>query len=353
MSFEIILLCLRNPKYFGYIYSEMENITFDDQFGSKYTPSAIQAKEFLTLFRSHVENETTKGIYTTDTGLLKKRLDAIDLIIARHDENKKSFLMNIDINRLVFQLALRVRRPHSIDQGGFGFCGPTTILTALAKRDPVKYTNFVLGLASKGTAKWGSYDVSLKPDDAVGWNTSENKAPEADYVPLLALRKKAELVLSGSASGGIDFDLAKQPSHATTPRQMVQLLKMAGYSKVRDYTVALRTLPKHRTDIQVDVMTRHLKNCSTKITGSNKEIVIMLINADIADIVQTPSTPWGSDPTVPKLADLHWILVKALNVNTGLKSVTIKIVTWCWSKTATLDLTKFVHRYFGYIIATP
>jgi len=352
MSFSDILLLLQRGG-FERIYEELEWITSDTAFGTKYTPTAVQAEEFLTLFRSHVANETTKGIYTTETGLLDKRLEAIDLIITRLNENKNSYLTGIDINRLVFQLALRVRRPHSLDQGHFGFCGPTTILSALAKRDPVKYTTFVLGLASKGTAKWGSYDVILRPDDAVGWNTSKMKALEADYVPLLALRKRAELVLSGSASGGIDFDLANQPSHATTPRQIVRLLKMAGYSNVRDYTVVLRTLPKGRSDTQIDVLTRHLKNCSTKLTGPNKEIIIMLINADIAEKIENPSKTWGLDPTVPKLADLHWVLVKSLNVNTVSDQVTIKIVTWTWSKTATLDLTEFVHRYFGYVIATP
>jgi hypothetical protein len=313
------------------------------------TPTALEADAFLGAFIDVVENEA-KGVYNHEPELRHQRLLALALLRAWLAEDHALLVLNINKPRFVFQLALRIRRPRIVNQGGFGLCGPATILVALAKRDPMRYANFVVELVQTGSSDWA-------PGEAVTLTATDNglrgtATPEADFLPLLALRCRAELILAGGASGGIDFDLATQDSHATTPLQLVALLQRAGYHDVNDMTTSRRSFSVARTSTQLDAVLRHLQNCATKLSGPNREVVIMLVHPDIARRAKNgAAAPWGHDPTVAALARLHWILVKSLAVDIVAGSVTIKISTWRWSGTVVLPLAEFVPRYYGYVLA--
>ena len=85
----------------------------------------------------------------------------------------------------------------------------------------------------------------------------------------------------------------------------------------------------------------------------------MLINVDIARSAKRGSQ-MGQQVHVPKLADLHWILVRRLTA-TGLPvvagqmngQVNLKLFTWRWSGPGQFSLGDFLPRYFGFIGAEP
>jgi hypothetical protein len=313
-----------------------------------YTPTAIEARDFLEAFLEIVRDEQ-KGVYGTEVGLRQERIDAMMHVMVWLQENEECLISHTDPNRLVFQLALRIRRPRIINQGSFGLCGPATMLCVLAKRDPVRYATMVLDLASSGRARWNDDELSLEVGDGGG---RQGRAPDADWLPMLALRKKAELVLAGSQSGGLDFNLDDKDSHATTPGQLVELLTRGGWRNARDVTVARRTYSELRSEAQIDVLRRHLGNCSQRLTGHNREIVIMLVHPQVAQNAKYGNRVWGV-PTVDMLHKLHWILVKSLDVNVGAGTVRLKISTWRWSQEVQFSLADFIPRYFGYVYAAP
>jgi hypothetical protein len=314
-----------------------------------FVPSHKELKTFILNFIELVMAEKDgKGVYTKKPGLLPARIDALHQIwdVITGLTPPTSILIGIDPYRYLFLLAMRIRRPRVIDQGSMGFCGPATILTDLAKRDPCTYTKFAIDLLLSGKATWKSLIVSLEPGNAQDWQ--KRKIQQLEYVTMLALRKQAEIILSGSTSGGINFDLDNQDSHATTPSQMKILLEQAGYDPVRDLTVSSGTFSQQRTKLELENNERQLKTCSTQLTSGN--IVIMLVHPDVARNAKYSRLNW-SNPTVKALHELHWINVKSLSINPP--NVTLKIVTWRWSGTVTFPLDKFLPRYFGYIEAKP
>ena len=234
---------------------------------NEFTPTTVEAQEFLTVFTELVAQEA-KGVYGKEAGLREARLAALaatrDWLTAHH---AACFVVACNPCRVAFQLALRIRRPRIINQGAAGFCGPQTILSSVAKRDPVKYARLVLDLAGAGQATWEGQQLQVLAGDG-GFTAL---VPDADFIPMLALRRRAELIFTGAASGGLDLDLADVPSHATTPSQLTEMLIRAGYHGVEDRTTNRTLFPVARTPFQRTLLDRHLRHCATLLTGHNRE----------------------------------------------------------------------------------
>lgn len=339
------------------VYEAVEQAKLNKQL--KYISDADEdgGAELIRQLGKIVRDEI-KVVYLDMPDLQAERSKALGLLYDWLRSKPVVFLQGIHPARFAFQLALRVRRPRIIDQGGCGLCGPASILVPLAKQKPCAYVQLALALATAGKGTLNGLDLELGPGESQDWEA--RRVPEADYILLLALRKKAEILLAGSSSGGLDFDLDNQPTHATTPEQMVRLLTSAGYRNARSYTVSQHTYSKHRSEMQIATLTQHLRNCGQKLTDKNRELILMLVHPDIAkkakygsslEAIFSGKPAWGPDPTVPRLADLHWILVKRLKVS--MLSVEIKISTWRWSKTVLLPFDEFIHRYYGYVYAEP
>ena len=335
------------------IYTKLERERWDRTnagLAPCYVPSYDQLKTFILDFLDHVVAERgTKGVYVQNPGLHDERVNALHQIwdVITGLARPVSALTGIDPYRYLFLLAMRIRRPRVIDQGSVGFCGPATLLTDLAKREPRTYAKFAIDLLLTRRATWNGLGVVLEADDARDWQA--RRAQQLDFVTMLALRKRAEIALAGGRSGGIDLDLDNPDSHATTPGQMKCLLEAAGYHQVKDQTVSRRTFAVARSPTQLDVLERQLTTCAAALAGGN--IVIMLVHPDVARKAKNPGAAWSVDPRVAALHLLHWINVKSLNVLGG--NVTIKIVTWRWSGTVIWRVTDFLPRYFGYMVAQP
>ena len=80
-------------------------------------------------------------------------------------------------------------------------------------------------------------------------------------------------------------------------------------------------------------------------------MIILLVHPDIARKAKNAAVAWTADPRVPRLADLHWILVKEITFPNG--NVRLKISTWRWSGYAEFPIPEFMDRFHGYVIAVP
>ncbi|MFN7920179.1 MAG: hypothetical protein U0Q16_08785 [Bryobacteraceae bacterium] len=315
--------------------------------------SKDQTQHILRLLIQLTETET-KASYAKEgrQGLRDQRLGALREIARwadSGDTTSKTFA-NVDRYQVAVQLALRVRRPSSMNQGPQGFCGPAAVLVPYIRTDPVRYVRFVTELFDRGTASFGQQFVNPAgaPDFCNGWES--DKGPAADYIALGSLRVCVEAVVAAPADGGRAFDFADSDAHATTPQQMTILLARAGYRNVQEH--ALRDYTTARDHHRLATARTNLDQCAQALAGPTGRLVIMLVHAKIALHAKRGHKLEG-DAHVKELHELHWIFVKRLTVDAAQKAVTMKLFTWRWSNTCNYALSEFLPRYFGYICADP
>ena len=129
------------------------------------------------------------------------------------------------------QLALRVRRPHSIDQGATGLCGAVSAAYTFAKTRPEEFTKFGLDLFFDGKAKFGQMQVEPSAKVRLSYGLRKDKIPwAADYVVLVSLR---ECTFTSDAIG---IDLVRGADETTLPGRLAEWLRDAGYTNVEDHT---------------------------------------------------------------------------------------------------------------------
>lgn len=302
----------------------------------------------------------TKASYATRISLREARLYALHEIIGwlRNAAPQSPFFPGMGCCHVAVQMALRVRKPSSMNQGPQGFCGPASVLVPTLKLRPFAYVQFVCGLYDNGTAPFCGHtvDVRLATDFLHGWTTA--KGPAADYIALGSMRCSIEaLVAAPGGTAGLPFDFLNQTSHATTPAQIAGLLRQAGYCNVQNRALADYLAPRNGTGLQA--AGQSLAQCAQLLLNKPGAVVVMLVNGDLASSAKR-GTQIGVKAHVPKLADLHWILVRRLTA-TGLPvvssplngQVNLKLFTWRWSGPGQFSLGDFLPRYFGFISAEP
>jgi len=193
------------------------------------------------------------------------------------------------------------------------------------------------------------FTVSLGIADAKDWKA--RGVPEIDFIMMRAVRIKAESLMGGKVSGGLDFLFANDNSHATTPQQIMKVMENSGYAEVRDYTISW----PGKKIASARAAQASLKQCWWHLkAGSPKPVVIMLVAVEIADrtlgltSLKSGDTRWDK---AQKLHDLHWVVIESLD----LSGTTVKgcMVTWTESKDFGFDKTKFLSWYHGYVSGKP
>ena len=90
------------------------------------------------------------------------------------------------------ELALRVRKPRLIAQnyadgsGGVNLCGPNMMIIDFAKRSPVEFVRYAIGLAERGVGRL--WNTNIRPDHAFFTTPPPLKLAPVDFVVLGSLR---------------------------------------------------------------------------------------------------------------------------------------------------------------------
>ncbi|EUC17000.1 hypothetical protein [Paraburkholderia hospita] len=311
-----------------------------------------QTKTILAKLITLTTNET-KASYGARPELRAERLTALKQVqswVAGGSTTSPVF-SNVNRFHVAVQVALRVRRPSSMNQGPQGFCGPASILVPLVRACPLDYVGFVGDLFDKGIARFGETDVDVQQANPFrhGWTAA--CGPAADFIALGSLRCNIEAFVAAPLGGGQAFDFLSKESHATTPGQIATLLTQAGYRTVQNQALTDYTSPRDGT--RLSTAGTNLTSCSSLFRRAPDCVVIMLVHGTLATNAKRSAVIQG-DAHVPKLSDLHWILVRrieadATNLPTG--RVKMKLYTWKWSGLGDFAMKDFLPRYYGYVSA--
>jgi hypothetical protein len=296
--------------------------------------------------------------YSSKVGLREARVNALKAIAewaAAKGARLSAIFSSVGRYEVAVQMAFRVRRPSSMNQGPQGFCGPASVLVPMARGNPLHYVGFVTSLFDKGVATFGSETVDIRNAGTFLRAWHAGCGPEADYIALGSLRANIEAIVAAPLGGGDAFDFFQESSHATTPDQIVALLTQAGYRNVQnraltDYTTA-------RDKFRLIAAGVNLTGCNNLLSMRPGCIVIMLVHELLAKNAKRAAKIEGN-AHVPKLSDLHWILVRrmtaeGLGINPPLLTgqVRMKLYTWKWTGLGDFSLADFLPRYYGYISA--
>ena len=136
------------------------------------------------------------------------------------------------IKRMDFisSLAANIKHPSNINQGKTNFCGPASVLHALAKYHPMEYATFALDLFQKGTAmaRGAVVDATFLKDEAIPPNMNISAC---DWVTMAGLRNNLSA-----------FSCLKSLTTVTTmfqgtyPFELKTAFEMFGYTDVRSDT---------------------------------------------------------------------------------------------------------------------
>ena len=321
----------------------------------------LSAEQTKTILRGLIKLSAAekKASYDQRVTLRDARIVALEKISVWADGAPRisPVFSSVDRYDVAVQMALRVRRPSSMNQGPQGFCGPASVVVPWLRDNPSAYVDFVTGLFESGLAQLGGRAVDVRGAGAFLKAWHAGCGPAADYIALGSLRADVEMIVDSLSGGGTVFSFFQPESHATTPQQIAKLLEQAGYGNVQNRVLTDYTAPRDKTGLVAAGIS--LGNCANVLSSNPGSVVIMLVNGVLAKNAKR-QTAIAGNAHVARLADLHWILVRRMTA-TGLYinppelvgTVSMKLYTWKWSGLADFSLGDFLPRYFGYISAEP
>lgn len=162
------------------------------------------------------------AISVCDGGHAAAKRDALGLLstlLAQRGRVAHGFPM-LDLDQVVYQLALRVLEPRQIDQGPYGLCGPAAFAVLLAKTDPVAYIRAAIELLTLGRTRIRGLDI--RPNEGIRRHRPD-RTPHADWLVLASLRSSDDALEDGMNTGEYG---------GTTYGVMVDWLKRAGYGVI-------------------------------------------------------------------------------------------------------------------------
>lgn len=296
----------------------------------------------------------------------KKRAEIIDGI-AKYIESKPTVaFFGIHPGIFGFQLAMRVRRPRTIQQYGSNLCGPVSVLYTVAKTQPEMYAKFALDLFFEGKAMFGGIEVEPSSHIKVGYPLKKAAIPFAvDYVTLVSLRQC-------TLGNKVGVEMISAADETTLPGKIGQWFRDAGYKQVEDHTfftkkqaaavrafagmigqpmnLAGATGPRLDKDRREHAF-QSLKQASKAV--SNGKLVIIFTDGEVAGALQTGnSAGLSSRSSATSIGHHHWMAVRKLELF-GDTFVKVKVITWGTSYSGRFGTDAFISRYNGYICADP
>jgi hypothetical protein len=315
-----------------------------------------KADDFVKWFRAQVLQEAK------DPGVKVSRVAALREIrdfIAAGGAQCTAF-PHVDRYRFAVELALRVRKPRTIAQNyanadaGVNLCGPNMMIIDFAKRKPVEFVRYAIGLADQGVGTL--WHTTVTPEAQFRRTDPPQKLAPVDFVTLGSLRYTDAYYLEF-------LDTIKS---LTKPARLTSWLTQAGFSEVRDQTmvslgVVASALDKitsfavnsDRGALGLQRGLQNLQYAALELTQGRLVIMLgsvmlagMMVKkgADFRKVGATMHLPERPDGFVP---DLHWMLLKKLTANST--TVTVHLYTYGRSVINTFHTRDFLLYYNGYV----
>ena len=274
----------------------------------------------------------------------------------------------IDPGTFGVQLALRVRRPRSVDQGGTGLCGAASVMYTFAKNQPADFARFALDLFFNGDANFRGLEITPSMKIRQSYPLRKAKMRWAvDYVTLVSLRQCTFL------TDKFHVGALRGADETTLPGQLANWLKQAGYTNVEDHTFFGKNQVKlvkafaaqigqsmHAPGAVADqaAKTNRLQHAQQSLTKASQalsdgKIVILFSDGALGDNLKAGTADAlaaRSGPT--EIGHHHWMTLRKLDI-LGTNAVNIAVITWTGKFQGLMKLDALVSQYNGYICADP
>lgn len=295
-----------------------------------------------------------------------------DIVDAGEFIDRGTNLAFVNMNRLVIgaQLIARVIDYNRIQQRGHSLCGPVTLMHDFARREPVGYVRYVIGLAEDRRGHMqllgGNPNVVKVKRRSNILTYSVRRAGgnihivEADYIALASVRESASLLpyrapLTSTMLQG-----------ATTVSEMKNWMEEMGYSNVADHTLSNTwTVAASAANLHPKIANELQAKFANHITGALNELHslhprVIFLNA--AEKLAQHQVYAGVVSTGPKAAaktffGSHWMLCRDIESSPA-QGVRFALDSWGWSsriggRNPWLPWNKVIRWYRGYISGTP
>ena len=241
-----------------------------------------------------------------------------------------------NINRVDLGTGLlaRIDNPNSIDQAATPFCGPTTLIRALALNNPDAYAQAAIDLYTTGRARINNLDIH--PGNSVINAPVPGNTNPADWIMLASLRDSDNWLLSASGFFGSNV------AGITIPSTIETWFRNAGFTQIVNRTsLTGGDIPSVKS-MTVQQASQYYSQ------GYN---VAMLIDADLLD-ASTQNDMFSMYPD-------HWIVLASTIANAGSMnySVNTSFKAFTWGRvrdvpqTGTLIYERFLTKFYGFVAA--
>jgi hypothetical protein len=323
-------------------------------------PEAEETADFLETFAAWVNGELKKdGSGPKRLGDARARaIASINTYLWKRGGRKPAF-WGVAPEFFAVELAVRVRRPRTIDQGQTGMCGPAALLYAYAQTEPENFAMFALDLFFKGSGMFKNMPV--QPSEAIKQGYEQRKqfiTYPVDYVLMCSLRQ-------------CTFDssqLLQKRNETTLPGQIGAWLQSAGYDQIQAETFFNMGWVKsglvHAFASQIGQPVHHghtdqahsyddaLANLGRAAAAlSAGKFVLLFGDGELAEYAKGDIGHLKRRDEWAGLGDHHWVAVRKLAVTHH--DVTLRVFTWQNTFDKTIALADFIPRYNGYIAARP
>jgi hypothetical protein len=236
----------------------------------------------------------------------------------------------LDRDEVGIGLLIRLANPALIDQNRASLCGPAAVVFNMAQDRPGLYAKFAIELFENGEANL-AYDT-IKPHPFLRMVPPKNAISQADWLTMGSLRSSENLFMDYVSP---DQEL----SAATTPYEIAEWLRRAGYSDVTNET----NLARHVRDVDNIIEASRLYSAGYR--------VILFISSQMLD----QSGRQGDSGDL--VADRHWVVLRSPIERAG-GNVKLTVYTWGDAEfkvpsTGALSTDGFLLNYYGYVSARP
>jgi hypothetical protein len=185
-----------------------------------------RSKALLEDFYGRVQLTTGgKGPYKLPSD---KHQFAADMVCNFLKRSGTTYFPKLHRDKVGIGLLMRIANPSILRQGRASLCGPAAMLHSLASDRPGEYARFAMDLFEEGKAKVGR--LFVKPGPGVRNFLPEPRAiSQVDWLTMASLRD--------SENWFLDYDdTEKEVGGITTPGELHEWFRLAGYSDIKNDT---------------------------------------------------------------------------------------------------------------------
>jgi hypothetical protein len=258
-----------------------------------------------------------------------KHLFAAKIVCDFLKRSGKTYFPKLHRDKVGLGVLMRIANPGSFRQGDASLCGPAAWLHTLASDRPGEYARFATDLFEEGKAKIGR--LFVKPGPEVRNYLPDPKAiSQADWLTMASLRD--------SENWFLDYDsTAREAAGITTPGELFNWFRLAGYSVVKEDTnlTNLRHKGAGTVNDANDLFERGYRVC-------------LFISANMLD--EDEQMQRGG------LTTRHWVVQRS-KIDLSNKTEIVRVFTWGQGDykvpegNKELPAEKFLGNFYGYVAA--